>query len=418
MDTRLTVALLILCLLLSGFFAAAETAFFALQRVRIHHLVAIGRPGAKRVAKIKDNPEKLLATILLGNNLADTAFAALAAGLAISYVGDDSRGLGIAIATGLATIAGVVLGDATPKTIGARFPEAVVFLVLRPFELAEKLLFPVATLLRGASGLITFPLRRPGHPPSMSQEELHTMLRLGAAEGVVEPQQAEIITKTFRFGDLRGQDIMTPRTDIVWVPKDATLAQFLQIYRQETHTRFPVYDGDVDNVAGTLYVKDILKAMAEKQLGEQDPIAPLARPATFAPEYKPVGDLYREMRADGAQIAMLVDEYGGIAGLVSLKQIVGEIVGMEPDDHNDDEAEVTAVDDRTMHVDAAMRVDEVNERLRLGLPSGEYQTIAGFILAQLGHIPREGEQLRHNDVRIVIAEMRGPKIERVLVTRT
>lgn len=291
------------------------------------------------------------------------------------------------------------------------------YLYLRPLEVVERVLFPVATLLRGVSGFITRPFGTRSGAPLISEDELQTMVRVGATEGVVEETQAGIIHKAFQFGDLRSQEIMTPRTEVVWVPKGATLADFLKIYADGTYARFPVYEEELDNVMGILFVKDVLKAFAEGRLTAADLIAPLVRPALFYPESKPVDDLFSEMRTEATQLVMLVDEFGGIAGLLTLKQVVGEIVGSITETEEGEEQSVETIDERTMQVDASMRIDEANERVPLAIPDGDYETLAGFVLASLGHIPVEGEQVRHNGLRLVVSEMKGIKIDRILVRK-
>ena len=416
MDTNVIVILMLVFLVLSAFFSSSETAFFNLQRVRVHHLVASGVPGAQRVARMKEQPERFLATILLGNNLVNTALTALATALAISLLGADRRGLSIGIATAAVTAGIVVLGEAAPKILAARHSERLTFLFIRLWEILERLLFPLATLLYGTSRLLTRPFQRTGDASSLtSEEELRTMVRLGAREGTVEETQAEIIHRAFRLGDLRAQEIMTPRTEIVWVEHDATLAGFLQTYAQETHTRFPVYQDEVDNVQGVLFVKDVLKAFAEGKLREGDTVSHLVRTAHFYPESKPVDDLFVEMRHNGTQMVMLVDEHGGIAGLLTMKQLVGEVVGTITEEEEGEGPEVETIDERTLQVDAGMRVEEANEQLDLGLPEGDYDTLAGFVLSALGHIPQEGEQVRYDGLRLVVTQMKGVKIERLLV---
>ncbi|MCH8191485.1 MAG: HlyC/CorC family transporter [Chloroflexi bacterium] len=417
MDTQITIVLLVVFLGISAFFSSSETAFFALQRVRIQHLVASGLARAERVQRMKEDPERFLATVLLGNNLVNVALTALATNLIISSLGEGRQEIGIAIATAAVTIVIVIFGEAVPKTIAARHPERLAFLFIRPLEIIEKVLLPLATVLHRVSGVLARPFsqERPA-AASVSEEELRMLVTIGEREGAVEQTQAQIILKAFRFGDLRAQEVMTPRTEIVWIHKDATLAEFLQVYAPETHTRFPVFESEQDNVIGMLYIKDVMKALSDGNLRDDDPVTPLMRTALFYPETKPVDDLFVGMRGEGTQIVMLVDEFGGIAGLLTLKQIVGEIVGRITEEEGT-APDVETIDDQTLQVDASMRVDEANERLQLGLPDGDYETLAGFLLAKLGHVPHEGEQVRYNGLRLVVSEMKGVKIERILVTR-
>lgn len=417
MDIELTVVLLVLFLALSAFFSSSETAFFALQRVRVAHLVETGFPRADRLARLKDNPERFLSTILLGNNAVNLALASIATALAFDLLG-DSRGLSVIVATVVATVGIVIVGEAAPKTIASRYPEQMLLLYLRPLELAQWVLFPLAVVLQRISAAITRPFSSSrSTAPSISEEELRTLVRVGTTEGAVEETEAEFIHKAFRFGDLQAREIMTPRPEIVFLSKDATFDDFLQAYAKESHTRFPVYESAPDNVVGTISAKDVLRAYSESALTKGDPIAPLVRQAYFYPETKHIDDLFVEMRTQGAQLVMLIDEFGVIAGLLTVKQIVGEVVGKIADAEEDEE-EVETIDELTFQVDAGMRVDEANERLQLGLPDEEgYETLAGFVLATLGRIPRDGEQVRAGSLRLTVSEMDGVKIEKILVTR-
>ena len=200
------------------------------------------------------------------------------------------------------------------------------------------------------------------------------------------------------------------------VPQGRARARAPHIYAPQTPTGVRGCEGEQGHVIGMLYSKDVMKALSDGKLRDDDPVTPLMRTALFYPETKPVDDLFVGMRGEGTQIVMLVDEFGGIAGLLTLKQIVGEIVGRITEEEGA-APDVETIDDQTLQVDASMRVDEANERLRLGLPDGDYETLAGFLLAKLGHVPHEGEQVRYNGLRLVVSEMKGVKIERILVTR-
>ena len=416
MDTNLAIVLMLVFMGLSAFFSSSETAFFNLQSVRLHHLVETGSPKARRVARLKDQPERFLATLLLGNNVVNTALTAIATSLAISLM-EGREELGVVTATIAVTFAVVVFGEAAPKTLAARHAERVAFTFIRPWEVLERVLFPLALVLYGISGVLIHPFQRGERTrPLVSGGELRTMVRIGEVEGTVEQTQAEIIHKALGLGDLQAQEVMTPRTEITWVQRDATVGDFWRTYAEETHTRFPVIAGDPDDVVGILHLKDIVKAFVEGAITNDASITPFIREAHFFPETKPVDDLFVEMRNTGTQIGMLVNEYGGIAGLLTMKQIVGEVVGRITEEEG--EPEVEAIDERTYQVDASIRIEEANERLSLGLPDGDYETLAGFMLTSLGHIPREGEQVRLDGLRLVITEMKGVKIERVLVTRS
>ncbi len=412
-ETTLYLILLIPCLLLSAFFSGSEAAFLSLQRLRVRHLVESRAAGAERVARMVEHPEKLLPTILLGNNLANTAMAALATVLAVSILGE---GRGVLVATATVTIVLLVLGETAPKTIAVRHPEWVALQAARVLQIIERLLLPVVTPLQWVSQRMA-QLFGSDSRALLTQEELKTAILMGLEAGAVEAEEAEMLEKVFRFGDRQVREVMTPRTEIIWVEIGTTLGQFLSIYQGHYHTRFPVFEDQVDDVVGALSVKDVVTAMARGNISEGDTVTQFLRPSYFVPDTKLVGTLFREMQRAGNQMAMTVDEFGGISGLVTLKQLVEEIVGPVGEEGMEPELEYEAIDENTFHIDGGMQIEEANEELGLDLPTGDYETVAGFIYEVLGHIPTQGEQLRHDSLRLVVTEMRGLKIEKVMVTR-
>ena len=407
------IVVLAVCLVLSAFFSASETAFIALPRLRLMHLVSIRRPGAARVSRLLDHPERLLATVLLGNNLVNTAVAALATALAISMIANGTLAVLVSIIG--ATLVLLVFGETLPKTLAWSRSERVSFAVSRPLILVGWILLPAVRVLQWTSFLVTRALGIGAIQVQVSEEEIRTMISVGASAGAVEATEAELLEKVFHFGDRQVQEVMTPRTEIVWVEKGTTLREFLGLYSQVTHTRFPVYEGDIENVVGTLSVKDLLQTMAQRNVGPESAVSDVLRPAYFVPESKPVGELFSELRQVGQQMAIVVDQFGGVAGLATLKQLVEVIVGPVGEEGEPAREEFVAVGDNVYDVDAGMGIQEVNGELGLGLPEGNYQTLAGFILERLGHIPQEGEHLYYGDLSLEITEMRRLKIERVQV---
>ena len=401
------------CLVLSAFFSASETALIALPRVRLVHLVNIGKPGAARVSQLIQRPEKLLATVLLGNNLVNTAMAALATVVVISII--DNEDLGLLVATlGIALIL-LVFGETLPKTVAWTRAESVAFGVSRPLTAVGWLLSPATRLIQGVSYLAT---RAMGATPArlyVSEEEIRTMISVGAQAGAVEPDEAEMLEKVFHFGDRQVREIMTPRTEIVWVERDTNLKGFLETYERETHTRFPVYEGDMENVVGTLSVKDLLQTMAQRHLSAESSVTHVLRPAYFVPETKLVGELFSELRKEGQQMAIMIDQFGGVAGLLTLKRLLEVIVGPVGEEGEPAQEEFATIGENTYDVDAGMAIQEANDDLGLNIPEGNYQTLAGFILERLGHIPQEGEHLYYKNLQLEVTEMQRVKIERVQI---
>ena len=271
-------ALLSFCLVLSAFFSASETAFIAFRRVHLVHMVKTGRPGVGRVSHLIERPEKLLSTVLLGNNLVNTGAAALATALAINLI--ESQTLAVLAATIGITLLLLIFGETLPKTLAWRRAESVAFAVSGPLVLVGWALFPAIRLLQGVSSMAGKALGTTPIHSQVTEEEIRTMISLGVQAGAVEPTEADMLEKVFHFGDRQVQEIMTPRTEIIWVEKDATLEQFFGIYSQEAHTRFPVFEGDVENVVGILSVKDLLQGMAQGELLPGSSVSEVQRPPT------------------------------------------------------------------------------------------------------------------------------------------
>jgi putative hemolysin len=410
----LYLVLLIVCLLLSAFFSSSETAFVSLQRIRIEHLVNTKVRGAKRVARMVSQPEKLLSTILLGNNFVNTAAAAIATFLAVSIWGEE----GILIATIVITIVLLIFCETTPKTIATRHAEKLSLTFAQPIAAMAWFLRPLVVALSWiASGFSKLFGGMPVPRSLASEEEIRTMISVGHKEGTLEKGEAEMLHKVFEFGNNPVREVMVPRTEVVWVKKGTRLADFLKLYAKSPLSRFPVYEDKMDNVVGILSVKDVLMAQAKKAISNEDIIDELIRPAYFAPETKRISELFAEMRDKNYRMTVVVDEFGGTAGVVSLSRLMEEIVGPVGDELATIEKEYETLNEHTFQIDGGMRLEEANEEMGLNLPPGDYETVAGFVLNLLGYIPKRGQKIKYKDLQLVITEMKGLKVEKILVTK-
>ncbi len=366
------------------------------------------------MARMIERPEKLLSTILLGNNFVNTAAAALATALAIKYWQD----YGVLIATIGVTIILLIFAETTPKTIAIQHAEKLSLAFARPIQAISWLLTPFVVVLSWiASGLTRMVGGTPVSRSIVSDEEIRTMISVGHKEGTVEKAEAEMLHKVFDFGDRAVREAIVPRTEVVWVEKGTKLADFLKIYAESPLSRFPVYEDNMDNVVGILSVKDVLMALAKGDMNNESAIDDLIRPAYFAPESKRISELFTEMRDKNYRMTVVVDEFGGTAGIVSLSRLVEEIVGPVGDEFAEAEKEYEAINEYTFQIDGGMRIEEVNEEMGVELPEGDYETVAGFVLHLLGHIPKQGEQLKYKGLKLVITKMRGMKIEEILLTK-
>jgi len=412
----LFVILFFICLGCAAFFCSAETAFIGMQKLRLQHLIQNGHPAARRVAKIVEQPEKFLATVLLGINFFETAVATLGTIIAVSLIQNESWA--IAIATIVITVVTLIFAELVPKSLAVRYGERLALRYVRPLEVISTLLYPLVYILTHIGIRFTKVVGEGEIPkPTISEEEFRTAISIGEAEGVVEGNEAEMLHKVFEFTDRPVSKIMVPRTEIAWVEQGTKLSDFLNLYTQGRHSRFPVYKDNTDNVVGMLHAKDVLMKLTDESDSKDSVIDDLIRPAYFVPEGKRLGELLAEMRDGGHHASVVVDEFGGIAGMVTLGQLTEEIVGDIRDELTGEEKDFVVTGDSTFQLEGGFRIEDANEELGLNLPSGDYETVAGFILSHLGRIPKQGEHFKYQNLKFVITEIRGMKIVKVIVTK-
>jgi len=408
-------ALFIICLSLSAFFTSSETAFVSLQRIRLEHLVKSNVKGARRVARMIERPEKLLSTILLSNNIVQNAAVALGTVVAVSLVGERA---GIIVATIIVSASIVIFSETAPKTLAIQHAEKLAFRNARTIEIISWLLAPFVALLGWIASNLVRLVGGKSVPRSLaSPEEIRTMITIGHREGTVEESEARLLHSVFDFGDLIAREVMVPRSEVVWVKQGTKLRGFLDLYINKPLSRFPVYKENRDNIVGVLSVKDVLMALAKGDLKEESVIDPLIRPAYFAPETKDVDELFAEMRDKNYHLCVVVDEFGNTAGVVTLGQLIEEIVGPMGEELAEVQKDYEMLSENVWQIDGSMRIEEANAEMGLRLPEGDYETVAGFVLHLLGRIPKPNEQIRYKNLKIVITEMRGFKIEKILITK-
>jgi len=413
-DSWLIVAFLI-CLALSAFFSSAESAFIALPKLRIRYLVESGVKGAEKLARIADKPERMLATVLLGNNLVNIAAATLGTIMAVSVWGLP---WGPVLATVGVTAIILVFGEVIPKTFAVHHAQRLSLIYANPLRVIELCFYPfILGLERIGLRFTRIVTVSEEDKKIISEGEIRSAINVGESEGVVEQDEAKILRQVFEFTDRPVSKVMVPRTEIAWVEQGTKLSDFLNIYTQGRYSRFPVYKDNTDNVVGILHAKDVLMKLTDGSGSRNSVIDDLVRATYFVPEGKRLGELLAEMRDGGHHAAIVVDEFGGIAGMVTLGQLTEEIVGDIHDELTDQEKDFIVTGDSTFQLDGGFRVEEANEELQLNLPGGDYETVAGFILSHLGRIPKEGEHFKYLNLKFVITEMRGMKIEKVMVTR-
>ncbi len=408
-------AAFLVCLAFSAFFSSAESAFIALPKLRLRYLVESGVKGAEKLAKAAEKPERVLSTVLLGNNLVNVAAATLGTIMAVAAFGPVR---GPIIATLGVTALILVFGEVIPKTLAMHRAERLALAYVDPLRIIQLCFYPFVLALDRIGLSFTRMVNMSEEDKRLvSEGEIRSAITVGESEGVVDEDEAKILHKVFEFTDRPVSKIMVPRTEITWVAQGTNLSDFLSVYGEGHYSRFPVYKDNTDNVVGILHVKDVLMKLTNEATSREDVIDDLVRPAYFVPEGKRLGELLAEMRDGGHHAAIVVDEFGGMAGMVTLGQLTEEIVGDIHDDLTGDEKDFIMTGDSTFELEGGYRIDDANEELELDLPSGDYETVAGFILSHIGRIPKQGEQFKFQNLKFVITEMRGMKIAKVILTK-
>jgi putative hemolysin len=418
MSAGLGLFVLILLILTNAAINAVEIGVIAANRVRVRHLAETGSRRAQSLQRIYQKQDNFLAAIVFLVNLTVAAAGLVGAHLNEQLFGSSGflQAVTSLVVVGYLT---ATIGDLTPKVVGVRastglallvapFAEAVTRLLL-PFELAMGPLPSfVSKLLFGVDLQAT---------PSISEAELRMQIRLGAQTGSVAEEEAELLDRVFHFGDRRVHEVMVPRTEVVWLLSGTKVSDFYKVFADHSHSRFPLIDRDPDHVLGVVGIKDVLRQVALGHMTVDSPIDNVTRPASFVPETKLVGELFREMQASHSQMAIAVDEYGGTAGIVTLEQLLEEMVGNVGDELHPPEPEIVPIDEQTVEVEGTLSIEEAREELGLDIPDGEYDTIAGYVLSVLGRFPIEGESISLDGYRVTVTEMKGPKIETLRVTK-
>ncbi|MFC1920378.1 hemolysin family protein [Chloroflexota bacterium] len=404
------------CLVLSAFFSSSETAMFSLQKVRLKYLVDNHERGAELVSNMIEQPAKLLSTILLGNNLVNVAAAAIVTTLAIKYLPEDQ---GVLLATVSTTIILLIFSETIPKTIATYHAERLSLMYARPLKIFSLLFTPFVIVLSWIVSAFSRLLGISYTAGSLfSVDEIRTMISVGRQEGEVEEPEAKMLHKVFDFRYRLAREVMVPRSEVVAIEAGSTVADFLSLFIESPRSRFPVYRDNMDNVIGILVAKDVFIAQSQSTINKLTVIDSLVRPSYFTPENKRINQLFKEMKETNNQMAIVVDEFGGTDGIVSLTGLTEEIVGDTGDEFNPPEKAYKILKDGTLQIDGNIRIEDSNEELGLDIPYSEYyETIAGFILNLLKHIPEVNETIEYKNLKLTVIDMQGFKIKQVQVTK-
>ncbi len=400
--------ILFILLLLSAFFSSAETALTTVNKIRIRTLAEDGNRRAETVLAITDDSGKMLSAILIGNNIVNLSAASLTTSLAYSFGGSM-----VAIASGILTLLILLFGEITPKTMATIHSEKMALIYAPVISIFMKLMTPVIFVVNGLSIGILFLLRVDPNAKNtaMTENELRTIVDVSHEDGVIESGEREMINNVFDLGDARAKDVMVPRVHVTFADVNSTYDELLAIFREDKYTRLPIFEDTTDNVVGTINMKDLLLYDSTKEFHIRD----FLREAYFTYEYKSISELLVEMRQASFNIAIVLDEYGETAGLITLEDILEEIVGEIHDEYDENEEDfIQEIDEREYIVEGSINLDELNSRLELDLNSDEYDSLGGFIIERLDRLPEAGDSIDTDEgIHMVVDRLDKNRIELV-----
>ncbi|MBI1729120.1 HlyC/CorC family transporter [Candidatus Acetothermia bacterium] len=415
----------------NGFFVSVEFALVSVRRARIEYLVEQGKPSAKLVRKLLDQTDRILAAAQLGITMASLALGWIGESTMAQLIQPLFDSLPHVLATGathaLATIFAfalitalhIVLGEQAPKIYSIRNPEQISMITVRAILIFELIFRPFIWMLDRASQAalqvagVRGQMTEPGQMHSLEELRMHFIDVY--QRGLLNQQQEEMLHSVIEFTQLEAKDVMTPRPELESLEENQMIGDLLDATKESGHSRFPVYREKPENVVGYLSINDVLKVIREEASALRKPIKALTHPIKYVPENKRVSALFQEMQRERVPMVAVVNEFSDTEGIVTLNGLAEEIVG-QLERVKESEPQFERVDRRTIRVDGQLRMDHANEQLKLKLPErGEYQTIAGFILYQLQRIPKEGDLLRHEHLRLIVERMDGPRIDKVLI---
>lgn len=400
--------ILFILLLLSAFFSSAETALTTVNKIRMRTLADEGSKRARTVLAITDDSGKMLSAILIGNNIVNLSAASLTTSLAYSFGGSM-----VAIASGILTILILLFGEITPKTMATIHSEKMSLLYAPIISMFMKVMTPAIFIINGLSIGVLFLLRVDPNAKNnvMTETELRTIVDVSHEDGVIESDEREMINNVFDLGDARAKDVMVPRVHVTFADVNSTYDELIDIFREDKFTRLPVFRDTTDNVVGTINMKDLLLYDNTKGFQIQD----ILREAYFTYEYKNISELLVEMRKASFNIAIVLDEYGETAGLITLEDILEEIVGEIHDEYDENEEDfIQEIDEREYIVEGSTNLDDLNDRLDLDLNSEEYDSLGGFIIERLDRLPEPGDSIHTEDgIHMVVEKLDKNRIELV-----
>lgn len=401
---------LILLLFFSAFFSASETALMTLSKIRIKKMLEDNIKGAETIDKLVKNPSKLLSAILIGNNVVNIGASALATSLAIDYYGST----GVGISTGIMTLLVLIFGEITPKSLAAQNSEKVSLRVAKFIHIVTIILNPIILFLTRITNLLVRLMggKTDRKQPFITEEELRTIVNVSHEEGVLEVEEKDMIYNVFEFGDSKAKDVMTPRTDMVAIEINSSYEEIIHIFKQEQFSRIPIYESTTDNIVGILHVKDLL--FLENSKAEFD-LKKYMREPYFTYEFKLITELFDEMRTNRIHMVIVLDEYGGTEGLITIEDLIEEIVGDIEDEYDKEVKEIEVIKEDEYLVYGNIKIEDINDMIGTNIESEDFDSIGGFVMGLLGKVPESGETIEHDNIKFIIEYVEKNRIERLRI---
>lgn len=410
--SSIQVIILVILLIGSGFFSASETALMSLSKIRIRYMQQEGVKGAKLVSSLIENPNKLLSSILVGNNVVNIAATSISTSL---FLGLMKGSEGVAVATAVMTILVLIFGEITPKSIAANNSEKVALFVARPIKFIIFILSPIVWIFNLITGFIfkILGLENKGVQPYITEEELRTMVNVSHEEGVLEIEEREIINNVFQFGDMQAKNAMIQRIDMVAIDVEDSYDEIIELFKNEKLSRMPVYEENIDDIIGILNIKDVI-FLDDEEIENFD-IKKYIREPFFTYEFKKIAQLLEEMKIEKTQMAIVVDEYGGTSGLITVEDLIEVIVGDIDDEYDDEDDEIQVIKEDEYIVEGSTKITDVNELIGVRLESEEFDSIGGFIIGHLNRLPEEEEVVEVDEIRFCIESIDKNRIKKIRI---
>ena len=415
-DSSLQIVAIVVLVLLSAFFSSAETALTAVNKHRLRSLAEDGNRNAQNVLKLIENPAKMLSAILIGNNIVNISASALMTTFTTSVFGSKFVG----VSTGILTLIILLFGEITPKSLATLYNEKIALVYIHVIAPLVVLLTPVIWFVDKLSGVIFWVLRvdRDAANNQMTEGELRTIVDVSVEDGVLEKEEKSMINNVVDFGDSKAKDVMVPRADMALVSVDATFDEVFEIFNEEHYSRLPVYDENKDTVIGIVYLKDLFffQNQADKK-NTAFSIRNIMREPFFVYEYQKTSSIMAEMRNRFVSLAIVLDEYATAVGLITIEDLIEEIVGEIRDEFDMDELKmITKLSDNHYEIDAAMKLSDLEDSIGISLESEDYDSLGGYVIELLDHLPNVGETVKKDGITFQVVSMEKNRIDRIAIT--